>query len=397
MRIRTLILLACSIALASPAGAVIIASGDGTGNTGAPVPDPGFDHVGRRGQLSSVYLGSGWAAIATHAGAGDVVFGGVTYRMVPGSRVQLDTQGTGADVSLIQLETDPGLPGLSIADAPPSGPVVMVGRGRNRGAATTWDPGPGPSLDGFLYGPGAAMRWGTNQVEAVNQLISPLGRTTVVFSTVFDEGLPTPHEAQGALGDSGGAVFDGNGELTGLLISTSGETGQPPETALYTNASFAAQLSWYKPQIEAVLADVACSNGVDDDGDGLVDHPDDPGCASPDDAFERSPDIECDDGIDNDGDGAWDYPADPGCGQAQGIEQTACSDGIDNDGDGRIDFDGGAWIHGEAIAPPDAECWGARDRREHADPSCGLGFELAPVLLLLARLARGRCYSTGEV
>jgi len=48
----------------------------------------------------------------------------------------------------------------------------------------------------------------------------------------------------------------------------------------------------------------ACQNGVDDDGDGGIDHPADPGCPSPTDASETNPAKQCDDGLDNDADGA---------------------------------------------------------------------------------------------
>ena len=58
----------------------------------------------------------------------------------------------------------------------------------------------------------------------------------------------------------------------------------------------------------------ACSNGIDDDCDGLVDHAGgDPGCAAASDADERGPGLVCDDGIDNDGDQLTDYVA-PECG-----------------------------------------------------------------------------------
>lgn len=60
------------------------------------------------------------------------------------------------------------------------------------------------------------------------------------------------------------------------------------------------------------------------------------------------PSFECSDGIDNDSDGVIDYPADPGCSDAQDTDETdpppppppptACADGIDNDGDGKIDL-----------------------------------------------------------
>lgn len=64
-----------------------------------------------------------------------------------------------------------------------------------------------------------------------------------------------------------------------------------------------------------------CSNGVDDDCDGMTDFAGgDPGCASALDTDERGPGNACDDGLDNDGDGLIDYAVegctptgDPGC------------------------------------------------------------------------------------
>ena len=58
----------------------------------------------------------------------------------------------------------------------------------------------------------------------------------------------------------------------------------------------------------------ACSDGADNDGDGLTDHPADPGCS---DAAEDREDPQCDDGIDNDSDGDADL-ADVQCATAAG-------------------------------------------------------------------------------
>jgi len=78
-----------------------------------------------------------------------------------------------------------------------------------------------------------------------------------------------------------------------------------------------------------------CQDGVDNDGDGAIDHPADPGCFGPEDPEEYK---ECSDGLDNDGDGAIDHPADPGCfAPFSPVEDPACNDGIDNNGDGWID------------------------------------------------------------
>src|SRR5262249_24192763 len=86
----------------------------------------------------------------------------------------------------------------------------------------------------------------------------------------------------------------------------------------------------------------SCSDGIDNDGDGLVDLAD-PGCSSATDASERNPAVACDNGRDDDGDGLVDFPADPGClSVTSNLENPACDNGLDDDGDGGIDVDGGA-------------------------------------------------------
>lgn len=81
--------------------------------------------------------------------------------------------------------------------------------------------------------------------------------------------------------------------------------------------------------------DAACSNGVDDDGDGYVDCLD-RDCALTAPAMcggEVADGGRCADGVDNDGDGFIDG-SDDSC-----VENTAelCTDGLDNDGNGYID------------------------------------------------------------
>jgi hypothetical protein len=134
-----------------------------------------------------------------------------------------------------------------------------------------------------------------------------------------------------------------------------------------------------------------CGNGVDDDGDGETDHPDDPGCTSPSDEFETSPAISCDDGLDDDGDGFTDYPDDIGCHFPTWIENPACQDGIDNDGQLGIDFDGGASRNGGVpLDVPDPDCPHAWVKREKPNTKCGLGSEVALALAGLELLRRHR-------
>ena len=94
----------------------------------------------------------------------------------------------------------------------------------------------------------------------------------------------------------------------------------------------------------------------------------------------------CKDGVDNDGDGRIDWPADPGCFDANwDREDPACQNGVDDDGDGQIDSDGGASLNGGTwIAARDSDCW-APSRNQETASACGLGAELVGVLLVLRR------------
>ena len=118
----------------------------------------------------------------------------------------------------------------------------------------------------------------------------------------------------------------------------------------------------------------ACSNGADDDSDGKVDYPADPGCASTTDNDEYNapappppaPSYACSNGRDDDFDGKIDYPADPGCTSTTDNDEYnaapapppppaptyACSNGKDDDFDGRIDY------------PADTGCSGPTDNTE---------------------------------
>jgi hypothetical protein len=131
----------------------------------------------------------------------------------------------------------------------------------------------------------------------------------------------------------------------------------------------------------------ACSNGLDDDGDGRIDHPGDAGCSHAGDLSEAP---ECDDGIDNDGDGETDYAGgDAGCFVASSSrEDPACDNGVDDDGDGLIDADG-------AGGAADPGCSGLASRSSEKQSagssfSCGLGAELVLLLPVLAALRRRR-------
>lgn len=291
IRIRCVLpVLALGLCLAWPARAVIIDLGDGTGNTSAPGDDPGWANVGTTpGGLTAIYIGYGWVLTANHVGLGDVVLGGETYEAVAGSYVQLENDtGPPPDLGVFRIDPKPSLPVLPISASTPSTStdVVMIGHGRNRGSATSWNP-PGPlgPYYGYEWGVGRSMRWGTNVVAGTGGTVA----YTQAFYTSFTDTDGTTDEAQGANGDSGGPVFVENGsvwEVAGVMLAVAEYDGQPADLALYGNLTYAADLAAYRDQIIA-LTRPQCSDEVDNDGDELIDYPSDPGCFSLADPSER--------------------------------------------------------------------------------------------------------------
>jgi len=116
-------------------------------------------------------------------------------------------------------------------------------------------------------------------------------------------------------GDGGAVIFDpsdmGSGAYDLGSASQSVTCVLPPGVAILSVASDYGDVDG---------TPMACSNGKDDDGDGLIDVSD-VGCAGPI-GYEPADDNEvddekgakaCSDSFDNDGDGRMDYPADPQC------------------------------------------------------------------------------------
>ncbi len=241
--------------LTTPALCALVVESDARdASTRAPAPDPGWANVGLRGGMTAIYLGNGWVITANHVGVGDVVLGGVTYPALPESAVRL---GVGAapplaDLMVFRIEPRPPLPKLSIRPTPPNvgDPALLIGAGCDRGAHTSWS-----GKSGWSWGPNSRLRWGTNRVAIVGLDVRVAESATPGFAMRFDT-RETHHEAQAALGDSGGAIFiprEGRFELAGVLIATNSFPGQPPATALYGNLSTAADLSAFSDSLAALL------------------------------------------------------------------------------------------------------------------------------------------------
>jgi len=267
MRILRSISLALAIFVlgAAPSRAVLIATGDGTGNVTAPADDPGFANVGTRTTgLTVLYVGYGWVLTANHVGAGDVILAGQTYVAMPYSEVRLRNQdGTNADLLLFKLLLWPQIPNLVIASQTPGVGTVatLIGNGADRGAATVWN-----SIAGYSWGTRNTIRWGTAPVEEQAVNVSLAGSVTRAFTTLFKR-RATPSPAQAAVGDSGGAVFvkvNGVWNLAGVMVAVDTYMGQPASTSLYGNHTFAADLTTYREQIvSTIMPPPSCGLGFE--------------------------------------------------------------------------------------------------------------------------------------
>jgi len=136
-----------------------------------------------------------------------------------------------------------------------------------------------------------------------------------------------------------------------------------------------ADLGFAQPGEVSLLPSSFCNDGIDNDGDGLIDYPSDPGCNSTVDNDEYNappPAPQCADGKDNDADGFTDYPNDPGCSSASDNDEynapppaAQCADGKDNDADGFTDY------------PNDPGCSSASDNDEYNAPPSPLAAQCA--------------------
>jgi len=127
-----------------------------------------------------------------------------------------------------------------------------------------------------------------------------------------------------------------------------------------------------------------CNDGIDNDGDGLVDG-DDPDCQVPPTQEGPPGDPTCSDGIDNDQDGAIDG-ADSDCQTPPTTEgppgDPTCSDGIDNDQDGATDGADSDCVPGPTTEGPpgDPTCTDGIDNdQDGATDSADSGCQTAPV------------------
>lgn len=265
----------------SMAQAVIIAGGNGTGNT-TGTGAPGWSYVGKisaaNGASSSVtYLGNSWFVTANHVKQLDnptgVVLNASSYAIDSSSwRRITNSSGSGADLILFKVTGSvAGLSTVTIASNTPANgtALTMIGNGMNRATSlTTWYVDTTPSswvwsttnftgadgtLQGYNYGSGTTKRWGSNTVNGSVDGINDGYGITDTFYTDFDN---VAGEAQGATYDSGGGVFTGttnSWQLAGVMMTVGTYNSQPANTAVFGDVTYVADLTAYRDQINQVI------------------------------------------------------------------------------------------------------------------------------------------------
>jgi hypothetical protein len=116
------------------------------------------------------------------------------------------------------------------------------------------------------------------------------------------------------------------------------DTSNTPSTLPFGTSAPSGSRKWNFAAVEIKGADnapppvAACGDGLDNDNDGKIDFPADPGCVDANDNDETDapppPPAACADTIDNDGDGKIDFPADPGCASATDTDETDPPPGV---------------------------------------------------------------------
>lgn len=281
MKLRFLFAVVSGLALSGSVQAVIIAGGEGQGNTNAPADDPGWANVGHilmagRGPAGVTYLGSNWFITAYHVWNLDnptgVLINASAYTVNTSSWHRLTNTispitGTAADLAMFRVtETVSDLPMLTLrtTSLDNGSPVIMIGDGKDRQTNMTfwgsaWNVTNSSSgvYSGFYWSAtSGTQRWGSNTTDLHNVFIDDGFGSTVVYRTTFDANGGA-NEAQGALYDSGGGVFYKNGtqwELAGLMITADGYSGQPASSSVFGNPTYSADLSSYHNQITTIMA-----------------------------------------------------------------------------------------------------------------------------------------------
>lgn len=274
-RLFSAIIIVCGLGLLAittrRAAAVVI--GDPDALAGTPTP-AGFSYVGQVDGASGVYVGNGWVLTAAHVGfPTGFTLGGMSYGVTPGSDVELtNPNGTPTDLQLFHLTSSPAPTNLNIPANSPGVNILIydIGFGAGRsGDLTNFGTMSHPEWGFAETDPGTEL-WGTNDTIAVDGNGNPDSNGSAIayiqvngdpgpiyaFFTQFYTGLADYNnggngtgEAQIGGDDSGGGVFDSNGNLIGIM---DGNASQIPGDAILGDASAYVDLAPYRQQIDDI-------------------------------------------------------------------------------------------------------------------------------------------------
>ncbi len=209
----------------SMSSAVIVLGPDDSQNRVDPGDGAPWQYVAAIGNNSGsgVYLGNGYVLTAAHVTPNTpILLNDVTYSLSASIPI------SGADLSLLRLDGDPGLPWLPLIASTQNDlqqSSMMIGWGLGKGAEV--------ANQGWLWGDGQtyAKRW------AINATLSTLyvdENGSPYLQTAFDRTLG-PNVGQLALADSGSGLFENIGGLWTLAGIGAGVDGHSPLAALYDN------------------------------------------------------------------------------------------------------------------------------------------------------------------
>jgi CSLREA domain-containing protein len=268
---------------------------------------------------------------------------------------------------------------LSLGNATVSGNTTGgAGGGLAAGDASSW-----AAVDVLFttIAGNAAAQGGGLQVGAAAQTTFALGASVIAGNTAAAD-----PDVGGAVASGGDNVVGQQGASTGWVASDQvGTVGAPLDAKLGPLATNGGPTRTHALLAASPALDGADCQGVIRDQRNV---PRPYGAACDAGALESTP--ACSDTLDNDGDGLVDEAADPGCFSAASLlENPKCDNDLDDDGDGKVDWNG--------PGTPDPNC--TQPYKDKESGSCGFGAELAfvmPLLAAWARRLRRRSTATGR-
>jgi hypothetical protein len=209
-----------ALMLQSASAIVILGTGDPSVNTTeCTLPgwqQSGWQYMGYFGSFTGVPIAQRWFIASKHIGkqSAHFIFQEREYN------VTVITTDPNSDLALYRVNNPfPFWAPIYTRNDEAGKPVMMIGRGTQRGSEVWWSgcpDGPEPRFAGWNFGPSdGVLRWGTNVVTSSAPLIS----------TMFDHDGGF-NECQVTPGDSSGGMFvrdtDGLWKLDALIYAMSG-------------------------------------------------------------------------------------------------------------------------------------------------------------------------------